>query len=116
MGNPKRIGRKSLDVIINAEHDDPSGTNRISEGGFVPDQIFGNNSATAQYIGKGTTIRCTNLSGAAAYVAFGDVAVGAPLVTTGVAIPDEAVVYLHSGENTHVRTSHNGVQVVTVKE
>lgn len=111
MSNLKK-DRKSFDVIANIEHEDSMGAKRVVDAGIVPGTVYGNNSATAQLIGKGTSILVTNTTATIGYIKFGDAAVGVPTITDGIAVPPNGQLTLNSGAFDFVRTSANSIQVV----
>lgn len=108
--------KKSIDRIQNSEHNDYSGTKKVSFGGDCPNLIFGNNSATAQLVDQQAVLRCVNTDTVVQYIGIGDATILVPTITTGLAIPPGGVFYANTGDQLYFRTSSNLVQVVWVKD
>ena len=108
--------KKSIDRIQNSEHNDWSGTKKVSFGGDAPYLIFGNNSATAQLVDQQAVLRCVNTDTVVQYIGVGDSSIGVPSITTGLALPPGQVVYANTGDQLYFRTSSNLVQVAWVKD
>lgn len=115
-----KTNARSPGSITNAQHHDPSMSERdIAGSPGTPDDII-SDAATAQVVPKGAILRVMNTNAAVQYIFIGkqsDVPGGAPDISTGIAIAPNFYENFYlgerkDGESIFIKASSNDVQVV----
>ncbi len=110
----KNNNKKAIDRIYNAEHSDTTRSKKVTAGGVAIDSahIYGNNSATAKFVGKCKILRVVNTDAAVQYITFGVAGVGVATITNGAGLEPGKETFFNTGNDEYFRSSNNAVQVV----
>ena len=114
---------RSPGSIDNAEHNDPSGSKKTSAGSAASIKSIVPDSTVKTVVGDFAELRVCNTTASVKFLYIGDDSacpVGAPTITTGLALAPNSVEILHGGQASDgtksivIKSDSSGVQVTSM--